>query len=101
VAEGGTGVPCGSRVSHCSHAAHSNEDNGDGDDGSSSGGRRIKPPKEVHLTDPQATWIARPGVGPFFAYDASYLIDNKTGIIIDAEGTRANRIVEISVSPGP
>ena len=77
--------------------AHSNE-NGDRDDGGSSSGRRPKPPKEVSLTDPQATWIARPGVDPFFAYDANYLIDNKAGIIIDAEGTRANRVVEISVT---
>ena len=30
---------------------------------------------------------------PFLlAYDANYLIDNKTGIIVDAEGTRASRI---------
>jgi transposase len=80
-------------------AARSNEQNGDKDkDDGSSGGRRRKPPKEVSLTDPQATWIARPGVDPFFAYDANYLIDNKVGIIIDAEGTRANRVVEISVT---
>src|ERR1700740_470088 len=46
----------------------------------------------------QATWVARPGVDPFFAYDANYLIDNKAGIILDAEGTRANRVVEISVT---
>jgi hypothetical protein len=52
----------------------------------------------VSLTDPQATWVARPGVDPFFAYDANYLIDNKVGIIIDAEGTRANRIAEIAVT---
>jgi hypothetical protein len=77
--------------------AHSTE-NGDRDDGGSSSGRRPKPPKEVSLTDPQATWIARPGVDPFFAYDANYLIDNKAGIIIDAEGTRANRVVEIAVT---
>jgi Transposase DDE domain len=37
-------------------------------------------------------------VDPFFAYDANYLIDNKVGIIIDAEGTRANRIAEIAVT---
>ena len=79
-------------------AVRSNEENGKGDNGGSSGGRRPKPPKEVSLTDPQATWIARPGVDPFFAYDANYLIDNKVGIIIDAEGTRANRVVEISVT---
>jgi len=79
-------------------AARSNEENGDGDDGSSSGGRCRKPPKEVSLIDPQATWIARPGADPFFAYDANYLIDNKAGIILDAEGTHANRVVEISVT---
>jgi Transposase DDE domain len=28
----------------------------------------------------------------------NYLIDNKTGIIVDAEGTRANRIAEIAVT---
>jgi transposase len=70
-----------------------------GDGGSSSGsGSRRKPPKEVSLTDPQATWVARPGVDPFFAYDANYLIDNKFGIIIDADGTRANRAEEIAVT---
>jgi hypothetical protein len=37
-------------------------------------------------------------VDPHFAYDANYLIDNKVGIIIDAEGTRANRIEEIAVT---
>jgi hypothetical protein len=25
---------------------------------------------------------------PFFAYDVNYLIDNKAGIVVDAEGTR-------------
>ena len=37
-------------------------------------------------------------LGPIFAYDASYLIDNQAGIIIDAVGTRANRAVEIAVT---
>ncbi|EIG56923.1 IS1182 family transposase, partial [Bradyrhizobium sp. WSM1253] len=54
--------------------------------------------QEVSLTDPQATWVTRPGVDPFFAYDANYLIDNKAGIILDAVGTRANRAVEIAVT---
>ena len=80
-------------------AARSNEESDDGDDGGASGGSsRSKPPKEVSLTDPQAAWVTRPGVDPFFAYDANYLIDNKAGIIIDAEGTRANRIMEIAVT---
>ena len=81
-------------------AAHSDEERGGDDDGggSSAGGGRRKPPKEVSLTDPQAAWVARPGVDPFFAYDANYLIDNKAGIILDAQGTRANRTTEIAVA---
>src|SRR6476620_8459299 len=78
--------------------ARGDEDRGGDDHGSSEGNHRRKPPKEVSLTDPQATWVARPGVDPFFAYDANYLIDNKAGIIIDAVGTRANRAVEIAVT---
>src|SRR5689334_8704059 len=80
--------------------AASDDQIGDGgdDDGSSQSSRRRKPPKEVSLTDPQATWVTRPGVDPFFAYDANYLIDNKAGIILDAAGTRANRAVEIAVT---
>src|SRR5204862_4757810 len=47
-------------------AARSDEASGDKDAGrSSGGGSRSKPPKEVSLTDPQATWVARPGVDPF------------------------------------
>ncbi len=80
-------------------ATHGDGDSGGADGGGSSeGDRRRKPPKEVSLTDPQATWVARPGMDPFFAYDANYLIDNKVGIIIDAVGTRANRSVEIAVT---
>jgi hypothetical protein len=81
-------------------AARNDEKDGGGDGGgsSSSGGTRGRPPKQVSLTDSQATWVARPGVDPFFAYDANYLIDNKAGIIVDAEGTRANRTVEIAVT---
>ena len=81
-------------------AARNDEKGDGGDGGGSSGGSgsRSKPPKEVSLTDPQASWVTRPGVNPFFACDANYLIDNKAGIIIDAEGTRANRTVEIAVT---
>ena len=79
-------------------AANSDKDSDEDGGGSSEGSRRRKPPKEVSLTDPQATWVTRPGVDPFFAYDANYLIDNKAGIILDAVGTRANRAVEIAVT---
>jgi transposase len=80
--------------------AHTDEENDsrDGDDSGSGGGRRRKLPKEVSLTDPQAAWVARKGIDPLFAYDANYLIDNKAGIIVDAEGTRANRLAEIAVA---
>jgi hypothetical protein len=74
------------------------EDDGPDNGGLSGGGSRRKPPKEVSLTDPQAAWVARPGVDPFFACDANYLIDNKAGIIVDAEGTRANRTAEIAIT---
>src|SRR5215204_2764478 len=77
--------------------ARGDEDGSRDAGGSDKGGDRHKPPKEVSLTDPQATWVARPGLDPFFAYDANYLIDNKAGIIIDAVGTRANRTVEIAI----
>lgn len=79
-------------------AARSDEESDADDSGSSGGGSRRKPPKEVSLTDPQAAWVVRKGIDPFFAYDVNYLIDNKAGIIVDAEGTRANRIAEIAIT---
>jgi transposase len=79
-------------------AACSDENGRDGRDSGSSSGGGAKPPKQVSLTDPQAAWVARKGVDPFFAYDANYLIDNKFGIILDAEGTRANRTEEMAVT---
>jgi len=79
-------------------AARSDEEIGGDDGGLSGGGHRRKPPKEVSLTDPQAAWVARKDTDPFFAYDANYLIDNKAGIIVDAEGTRANRKAEIAIT---
>jgi hypothetical protein len=72
-------------------AHHVTEDSDEGDNDR-------KPPKQVSLTDPQATWVARKKMSPFFAYDANYLIDNKLGIIVDAEGTRANRSEETAVT---
>ena len=78
-------------------AARSEEESGRSDDDRSIGGGRRKPPKEISLTDPQAAWVE--GRAPIrFAYDANYLIDNKAGIIVDAEGTRANRIAEIAIT---
>jgi transposase len=78
-------------------AARSDDERGGGDGGGSGHGRG-KPAKAVSLTDPQAAWVGRKGMDPFFAYDANYLIDNKAGIIVDAEGTRANRSEEIAAT---
>ena len=79
-------------------AARRDEDDGGGDGSGSSNSGDGKPPKEISLTDPQAAWVARKGVDPFFAYDANYLIDNKFGIILDADGTRANRSDEMAIA---
>ena len=79
-------------------AARHNAEGGGGDGGGSSNSGDGKPPKEISLTDPQAAWVARKGVDPFFAYDANYLIDNRFGIILDADGTRANRTDEIAIT---
>ena len=81
-------------------AARSEDESDRSGDGraSNSSERGGKPPKQVSLTDPQAAWVTRKGIDPFFAYDANYLIDNKVGIILDAEGTRANRKEEIAIT---
>ena len=79
-------------------AARRDDEGEGGDGGGSNDGGGGTPPKEVSLTDPQAAWVARKSMDPFFAYDANYLIDNKLGIIVDAEGTRANRTDEIAVT---
>jgi hypothetical protein len=79
-------------------ARNNEEDKGADESGPSGDGSRRKPPKEVSVTDPHAAWVARAGVDPFFAYDANYLIDNRAGIIVDAEGTRANRTTEIAIT---
>ncbi len=63
-------------------------------DGENKGGAEWKPAKAISLTDPQAAWVAKRKTRPIFAYDANYLIDNKIGVIVDAEGTRANRSAE-------
>lgn len=78
-------------------AAHSDEGSSGGRGGGSGHGGG-KPAGQVSLTDPQAAWVGRKGMDPFFAYDANYLIDNKAGIIVDAEGTRANRTEEIAAT---
>ena len=78
-------------------AARGDEESGDRGGGGSSH-RGGKPAKQVSTTDPQASWVGRKDIKPFFAYDANYLIDNKAGVIVDAEGTRANRTDEIAVT---
>jgi transposase len=45
-------------------ARNGEEDKGVDNGGASGGANRRKPPKEVSLTDPQAAWVARPGIDP-------------------------------------
>src|SRR4029450_11059630 len=78
-------------------AARNDEESG-GDSGVTGAASPRSAPKEVWLRDPQAAWVARKGTDPFFAYAATYLIDNRVGIIVDAEGTRANRAAEIAIT---
>lgn len=59
-----------------------------------SDGRKRQPRMAVSLTDPQATWTAYRRIRSIFAYHANYLIDHKLGVIVDADGNRANRIEE-------
>ncbi len=58
------------------------------------GGKTSKPRMAISLTDPQAAWVAYRKIRSIFAYHANYLIDHKCGVIVDAEGNRANRIDE-------
>jgi transposase len=73
-------------------------DREDGDDGRAAGAKKKGRPKAISLTDPLAAWVARQNMRPFFAYDANYLIDHKLGVIVDAEGTCANRTEENHVA---
>ena len=67
-------------------------------DAESKGGREKRPAKAISLTDPLAAWVAKQNMRPIFASDANSLIDHKLGVIVDAEGTRANRIEENRVA---
>jgi transposase len=58
------------------------------------GGGKQRRRMAISLTDPQATWAAYRRRRSIFAYHANYLLDHKTGIIVDAEGNRANRVDE-------
>jgi transposase len=72
---------------------HTEDDPGDGDGKLSS-----KPGRRMSFTDPQSHWIARKGITSAFYYSANYLIDNRFGIIVDVEGTRANRAIETAAT---
>jgi hypothetical protein len=89
-----------SRVPPDFDAARTEEEIGGSDDDRSIGGGRRNPSKDISLTDPQAAWVARKSTDPFFAYDANYLIDNKAGIIVDAEAN-VPTVSRRSPSPRP
>ena len=59
-----------------------------------SGSGKKAPRMAISPTDPRAAWVAYRGIRSIFAYHANYLVDNKLGVIVGAEGNRANRIDE-------
>ena len=52
-------------------------------------------PKNISLTDPQASWTAAPGGPAFYAYSTNYLIDTEHGVIVDVQATPAHRTKEV------
>lgn len=61
-------------------------------------GEERKPPKNVSLTDPASQWTAAPGGPAFYAYSTNYLIDVKSGVIMDVEATPAHRTDEVNAT---
>jgi len=55
-----------------------------------------KVPMKVSQTDPASRWTAARSGETFYAYSNNYLIDTQAGIIMDAEGTPANRSFEVA-----
>ena len=57
-----------------------------------------QPAKKVSQTDPASRWTSAPGGPAFYGYSTNYLIDIEAGIIVDVEGTPANRTFEVESS---
>ncbi len=57
-------------------------------------GKKRRQRMAISPTDPQADWVAYRRIRSIFAYHANYMIDHKLGVIVEAEGNRANRIEE-------
>jgi hypothetical protein len=80
-------------------AARSEDESDRSGDGRGRRRRAWKQAAEASFTDRSSGGLGyQERYDPFFAYDANYLIDNKVGIILDAEGTRANRKEEIAIT---
>jgi len=56
------------------------------------------PPKFVSPSDPAAQWTGAMRGPAFFAYSDNYLIDVKSGIIMDVEASRAIRQAEVTAA---
>lgn len=55
------------------------------------------PQKRISLTDPAATWTAAAGPA-IFAYSTNYLIDLKTGVIVDVEASPVSKLAEVEAT---
>jgi transposase len=55
-------------------------------------------PKNISLTDPQASWTAATGGPAFYAYSTNYLVDTAHGVLLDVEATPAYRPTEVKAA---
>jgi len=55
-------------------------------------------PKSISLTDPAARYTAAPGGPAFYGYSANYLVDLRSGVIVDVEATPAARRDELDAT---
>jgi len=60
--------------------------------------RMSKSTKTVSSTDPSASWTAATGDRAFYAYSTHYLIDLKTGIVVDVKASAVNKAAEVAVT---
>lgn len=59
---------------------------------------RSKSTKAVSSTDPSASWTAATGDRAFYAYSTNYLIDLKTGIVVDVKASAVSKAAEVAVT---
>ncbi len=67
-------------------------------EGLEAGSRPESARKNISATDPAAEWTCAPGGPAFFAYSTNYLVDVRTGVIVDVKATSAHRSEEVNAT---